>query len=737
MFSFIINLHNSLRDWQMVEPFFYHIQARDQFKIFSQINNITGVNDMLAKTVHHYLEQHNIRDWQVVFVLDMIAPVHEKRFTLGAQLKIVKERFIQQISNRGFPPAHVWVIAVDSGLANDNEPSNPMEGRIAWELDCFGYLRKSLTADEESLYFTDGECSLLDQSWGDLVNLNRAGLLQQPDPEFLTELQDRSQKVISAVDTIIENKINLYQENSGVNPTWEVIPEDSLREIRIEFKETLTKMLKPPLSNRLDIFYPSSILKDILKKRVGLAGSITGIRLLRLQVELRSNYERNRALIKLAVLILFIHSSVNNFKSAVQGRIVEGNIYQVDMQLNSSFDTFLNEYLLFLGEAEKRIETRLMHVEKVILPWFEERGDYTSPLSRSIEENAVKVSISKIRNPADFSLWDNYLGQVAHYLQRTGEEVLDSTWEDAQALNQTQKLGTPEAEIEIFRVDDYREDLDKQRSNLKNKLSAGRILFSDPVDEWIRYQRKSLSGFQYLLESRPGYSVMAVCMAMSLLVILSAFVPKLYGMDWASNWIKLFIALLIIITGLLGITLLSKRKVFRPISDMVSKTQDKADELMRRQKEMAFKCKDYLNHIYHMFRLNQTSAAANEKLQALSRETLLLRYHRKQINHQKDLLESLLRSAAAQGEDLYWDIGSRVSDMKNLGLLIEQKFNLNEDIYHSPLYSPVAIRMLLYPELSNQQVKVKIGGVEEDVQMKPFKNDELHITFERDQVYTI
>ncbi len=736
MLSFIINLHSSLRDWQMVEPFFYHLQARDQFKILSEINSITGVNHLLAEKVYYHLEQHNIRDWQVVFVIDMVAPGHENRLNLGAQLQLLKERFIKPVSSQGYPPASIWVIAVDSEPSKDNGQSDPMEGRMAWELDCFGYLRQP-AAGEESFYFTADECSMLDQNWGDPVNLNLAGLLQQPDPEFLMDLQARSQKVVSVVDAIIEKKIKLYQDNSSVNTVWDMIPEDTLRGIALEFKDALAKMLKPPLSNKLDSFYPSSIFKDILKNRVGLAGSISDTRLLRLQAELKSNHKRNRALIELAVLILFINASVNNVKNSILGRLAEGNIYQVEIQLNGNFDAYLSEYLLCLGEAEKRIETKLMQVEKVSLPWFEEQGDYTNPISKSMEEPVADISISQTRNPADFSLWDNFMDQVANHLQRTGEEVLDSTWEDAQALNQTQKLGTPEAEIQISRVDDYLKQLDRQRSDLKNQLSRNRIMLLDPEEEWDRYKKQISPGFSYLLETRPGWKVMAVCCAAAFLTLFLAFIPGLYGMDWQSNGMKFIISMLLTTAGLTLLIFVSKRQVFKPIGDTVRKTRDKADELIRRQKETALKCKAYLNQIYHVFRLNKTLSSAHEKLQSLSRETRLLRYHRKQLNHQKGLVESFLRSAVPQGAEQYWDMGSGVCDLKNLGLIIEQKFNLNEDIYHSHLYSPVMLRMLLYPELNNQHVKVKIGGVEEDIQLKPFKKDELHITLERDQVYTI
>ncbi len=113
-----------------------------------------------------------------------------------------------------------------------------------------------------------------------------------------------------------------------------------------------------------------------------------------------------------------------------------------------------------------------------------------------------------------------------------------------------------------------------------------------------------------------------------------------------------------------------------------------------------------------MFRPNQTSAAANEKLQALSRETLLLRYHRKQLNHQKDLMESLLRSAAAKEEDLYGDIGSRVSDMKNLGLFIDRIV-----IYMKISITPLYYRLrsgFAFIRIGQSACKSEVAGVEDD-----------------------
>lgn len=735
MFSYIINIHSSLRDWQMVESFFYHLQASGEFKMLSDISSITGVNDILAKKVGHYLEQHNIRDWQLVFIIDMVAPGHENRLTLGMQLQILKERLIKQLSNRGYPPAHSWVIAVDSDPFNDHGELDYMEGRMAWELDCFGYLGQA--EGEESLYFNAAECSKLDQNWGDPVDLKQAGILQQPNPEFLMELQERSRRVINAADEIIENKINLYQDNNiKVNTEWDLISEDSFKIIGFEFKEALSKLLKPPLSNKLDSFLPSSIFKDILKKRLGLAGRVSGIRLLRIQVQLRPNHKKNQALIELAVLILFISSSINISKKSIQGRLMEGNIYKVEIEMDKSWQGYLNEYLLCLSEAERRMETKLMQADKVILPCFEEQGHYTSPLGKPLEEQPGKIFIKQTRNPGDITLWNNYLDEIAHKLNRKSEDILDSTWEDAQALNQTQKMGAPEQEMQISRLDDYQRKLDKQRANLKNRLSSGKIIMPDVEEEWTQYQKK-LSGFSYRLDSRPTPRVMAVCMVISLLVILSAFAPLVYEMDWQSKWIELLYTLLLIGAGIVGVTLLAKKKVFHPIRDMVNKTRVKADELIRQQQELAIKCKDYLNQIFQMFRLNKTISSANEKLQALSCENLLLHYHRKQLSHQIDLMQSLLRGTYSEGQNLNFNTEFRTSDIKNLGLILEQKFVLNQDIYHSSLYSPLIMRMLLYPELNNQHIKVKIGGVEEDIQFKPFINEELHITFEKDQVYTI
>jgi len=185
-----------------------------------------------------------------------------------------------------------------------------------------------------------------------------------------------------------------------------------------------------------------------------------------------------------------------------------------------------------------------------------------------------------------------------------------------------------------------------------------------------------------------------------------------------------------------GFALLSRWQILKPIHRLLDQIQQKAKSLSMQQAEMAERCKEYLQMMYRVFRVNKVTTVVCQLRDKLATENILLQYHLRQVNHHLDLADILMHRLGFPGLSAT-DYNKYAEKYSGIEQVIEQQIDSDIDAKYMNVYSPVICQMWLDPYIEEHKCQIEVCGVPEKIKILPWKAGELKVLLVKDQVFTV
>lgn len=272
MFTFVIDIHGGLAKFENTTPFLYPLRKEIYMVPLSE-NTFTKIPEA-AENVRKYLEREIIRQWQVVFLVDL-AVRHPNPLvgSLTYYLYAIKEKFVEKLKQSNLSPKDIFILGVDSlerGLRG--KPLDP-ENALRWELDTKGIRDDVLTEDYT---FNTNEVKSLDSLWGKRISIRDESFgrgIHGLSKELQAELKSRREKLEKGIDDLLKKKKDqlLKEKFSSDDDVINRLMLESWKNIKIDFLERIKEiLLRAESAAALENFLPSEILEDVIKHNIGI-----------------------------------------------------------------------------------------------------------------------------------------------------------------------------------------------------------------------------------------------------------------------------------------------------------------------------------------------------------------------------------------------------------------------------------------------------------------------------------
>jgi hypothetical protein len=673
MHSVVIHLKDKPQEWHLVESLFYKVQATKQllFLSFEDYRNWGQV----ANKVQDYILQNRFENWQLILLNNQ--EFNETSLnSLTREILLIKNNLLQPLMEKGIGPSRKILLTLDGYKRNADYSPVLKKNHYQWQMDNFGYILNK-TSDEQYYgnVFWENEILLLDEVWGDYVNLKDAGIMEDPSEKFLTDLNERVLNVQRGLNDLLDEKKSILKENSIVNPQafFELHSTDLLDLIASEFANQLKEICTPPFSYHLSTFLPSVLLKTILKENIGAASVIDDFLIIRKAIAEYSPFRRIRGVLGYAFLL-----NALILKPEVTDRLGNGLPFEVEVLLREEElkEMYINYYVC-LQVAKEKIENRNLEQNHFLTSKYADI--LTLPYStESLDEIDLEVPVFHFKYRRTYwHDWNSFLKEFELALKTREEMSLDSAKEGAKVLTVTKRQKYAHFLQETVNLIDYTKKMKILKNQIQAELENSSPSPTAPRQKWKKHSPEYKNRMWQLVKSLPTTNVIIVT---SVIVLLCFFIPftsnPFHGYLW-QNYLLISAVFLITISAL-GI--LAYKSLLKPIQLLTVETLSQQKSIADEQMHFHSKYNDYLNNVYKLYRVRNQLRELDEKTVRQRELNVLYRWHYGEVKNHLAILAILMDSL---------EITIHLENKNKCVSFFNTVFNVNQNVYSNPIYSPL------------------------------------------------
>jgi hypothetical protein len=699
MHSIAIHLYENKDEWHLIEPMFYKVQSNKHLSFFYERNDGSKLQfNKIFSQVSEYLQFRNIDCFQVIFIMHI--PEYEKSFArLASYFKAFKQDFIALLKERGHHPENESVLIIDSlNKVNDKIPTENIVTNIWWQLDNYGYIKTPIKDQlfHNSHLLTIEDVTHIDSSWGQLTNLHDAGLINNPNQEFLKQLQNKYQIVVEQIETLFSRKKeHLKHKNEAFQ--YDGITDAVLEEVKQRFCKQLYAAIQPPLSESLVSFKPSDLLKEILQNEISLKKYKQNFTVLRVEISNTSQRHRIQDLIKLSLFINLLAT-----KSELVNRLNRGTFNQILMKMSDKkLEQTIINYQTGLEVAEQAIKDQLIDRKLLSVKKYnnEESFPYTvTQLAQEKIQEPLPLFNHKNSTFQFESNLDKYLFMIEETIKNREKSIFKKVKDGVTRLSIEKRKNMVSETVEETDINEYLTSLQKEIKETVcqiDELSAGN---ENALSKWKRrayYTKRKLRHHTQFIPS-PRHYWMTFLFVTAILVI--PFMSSHFSRSIFSN--NLYSAMFIPfgVTMSYFITRLSMKAIKKPIISELEKTKLAKENCFTKQDASISNYNKYLNKMYKLYSLRKQYDQLNSEYTNMKRENVSYLYHQNKIEEHK-MINSRLMCLVQN---------SKRGDRRSCEAFFEQVFNLNKSVIDNMVYSPLDYQFKQYSE--DHKIKVNIGN---------------------------
>lgn len=737
MHTLIINFHPDIKSWNLVEPFWYHLQNDPGLIVLQPRTTCSQMAGNLLNEIRGELEHYSSPEFQLVFIAELHLKENIKRLSLSEQLRGLQDNIIEPLKERGQKPNSIWIIAIDGeGRATYGQPM-PAADKIPWEIDRLGYLEGCTDDAISHLYFLSSDFDSLDAAWGGTTELTRADLRRNDSGSEFMDLQStRKMALLRGLDEVLAAKLASSQARIEISHASSCINAESLLVLRRDFELDIEEAVKPSgIGNQLN-FQPSAALKKLLPKHFGLECYGREMRILRLEAS-SAEQDMPSLLVRCAWLITAIVSIGQQNRSDWMTNLAPGKVYQVEIKdFEARLDAIMRSYAFCLEKASERLKIQALIEKSWSVKYTKENTDYIteSALIGDLQTDFQPIKLA--HNYLDLGKWQADCKRVADRLLTREEQIRISMNHDIDRLKIMQRVDN-RADREVADIENYYQELVRKQSEKKQAMSDSYPFKVDAVEEWKIYTEQIDTRMDYLLSTRPRIKDIVNSITVAVVILMFAYVAsgqRVLELPVLWKWL-LIPAVMIFMT--LGFALYSRWQVARPIHALLYQIQNKVAELCELQNGIAEQCISYLGLINNIFWINKEILEVGQQKKAHVEENKLRQYHLLKLRQHRESLETLMTRLGfpgLMGTDyaLYNNQYSFIEDN------IDNQTDWKMDTTSMWIYSPVKCQQKMERDSTRVPWQIELGGgVKEVLSMPPWAENQITIRVREDEVFSL
>lgn len=679
MRTVVVHYEETPQDWSLVERFFNQGISSGSLIFFRhKVSRLAAYQELLDK-VSEYLRIKMVDEWQLVWIMN-ISQEQDFRERLSLQLDRFQQRFLDKLQASRIAPVKTFVLAFD-GLDRhtDGAPEDPFLKQV-WELDIQGFLpEKPITNGN---FFFEAEIMSVDQVWNGPLDLKEAGPLEAPKPEFVHLLDNRVSRVKECFrDTILIPKRKILEKAvrgaSSDIPT-DILLDDSLTAIEVEFYSRLNRIPEAPLSPKLVEYKPSADLKEIIGGLIGVKEAIKPYIFIRVPFPQHFPTKRVKVLLNVAYILnaIAIYPSSSRFWQ-------EGNSYTIDVLFREKdLQILLSRYLTRLYMGKFKLGNLLENRRQDLTP------DYGESMSLPFGQASLKeFDFPRLDfNYNDRLVFDqefhHFEAAARKFLKNRGQQAAESAREGMRKLDILKKLQEEPLQMSNNKHEAALYDLTDEADGMREQLVRHIPHKSNALSSWDSYIGPVKEDLSYLLRSIPQARQIGWLSFVITSIMLIPFLIKSNEGSVISEY-PIFLSngiypamIIVIVLVSLG---LSRLFIGNAVKKRIRTSSLRLNELMIEQADSHKEDINYLNKLYKHQKLTDRAKHLQSLHLTKLRETKQLRYHLSEIQEAIEACERLTLLHGIQLREAKDPTGDTYDELA--------WFN-NDNIDH-PIYSPL------------------------------------------------
>ena len=689
MVTAFLDLHGNLPGVNLNSPLLYPLSSQAKAFWLSYGSGPLLANRLrdLGKDMVFKLQRNHSLNWQLIVLVDL--PAGGRRLMdpiLVDQIHAVQQHVLPILRKRKLSPRRLTVLAIDPLDRDHRDMPLHLLARLRWKLCLHGmaWLDKLNKEDDPEEYaaiqslieqhpflFTEADIQELDQLWPTLELPERARIDQRVAhlPEaFRAKLNEAWQATASHIDALIELKKEwgaTFSDQGSIftNP-------DQLADILENYKALLSE--EDTVSVWLE-FRPGQALREILRKKLGLAGIYHNLSIIRFPLPQAPPISRQKGLLGLQYFLATLTETVPGM-GPLTGELQKAHQYKAHVQLfEPAIAEQLKHYHERLDRAGKNLNVSLARKDQAELLLLDEVDcSCNEPLDdqpmQQILKRVNRLGPISHRDDPGWSAWVNSVDQTLTDQHDLADTVI-KTW--------IRKRHSQPDRPKLRQLDDTIENSYPLFETAFQKARTALMTTTlHPFKNSWRADVSDHSGTtRAFLQCRPTWRVLLICWFVSFFIFFAPyFIAHAGGNPNTPVWQFSLWPVLTVLTTLLSsaiLLFLIRRRLHKHIRTAKVKAQQVYSglrnhfELRKHQLTLACQSRTAL-HNYKM---------ARQAFLKAEKHMMRLKYHSTQIDRHRQTTQQLHR------------ITPNVSTLSNPSLIPHDLApNTDLPVHSNPLY---------------------------------------------------